>query len=1169
MEQEELLRQLLDARSPINIESLLDTITALVNDCKIPVLMRMKSIDNFINRYERVVESLSSMRMKACDFRQLKVIGRGAFGEVHLVRHNKSNTVYAMKMLNKDDMIKRADSAFFWEERDIMAHANSDWIVRLQYAFQDPRYLYMVMEYMPGGDLVNLMTTYDVSEKWTRFYTAELVEALAALHEMGYIHRDVKPDNMLISRSGHIKLADFGTCVKMNEGGVVRCSTAVGTPDYISPEVLRNQGQDAEFGKEVDWWSVGVFIYEMLIGETPFYAEALVSTYTNIMNHKTSLKFPDDAQISEKAKDIIKRFLSAAPERLGKNSVDEIRAHRFFVNDEWNFSTLRNATPPIIPTLKSDDDTTHFEEIESKDRDNQETFQLPKTFNGNQLPFIGFTYSNEYSPVNGLKNQKQLQNGNGIAVQKEIPQQQNGNNRPMIPKEQFDEVLKENETKKKEMDHLKDNIAKADIRAKLIEGEKNLLSNKIQDLEKELKEHKEKIRHGNDSDAKMNGLAVELRSAKEYNSELEGEMSKFREKYEQLKEDLRKKLGEIAQEKNETQRMLSQKKEVEEMLAELRRELELVQNREAETNVQLKKALEERKENGAYQQSVAKATDAEWERKVQYYEKQLEHAHEERKREEQKRTAAEFDQSRVARKLAGIEANFEYLQNDYKNLVESRERLERDLQEVSAEKRRLEIRVEQLMDSRNTDERVLSLCQDELVESQEEAKMKEEHLKSRIDQTRYDLENEKLKAQTLEENLSVADKERGMLKMEVQELMQRHKWEMSTKEQQLKLLEKQLEELTAISQENSAQENQDSQIIADLRKKLENETAHKKAVINKLEEEVAKRQPTKKGEKGVTKSALIKKEREIMMLQQEKEEMMKRIKSLYADQEKHMSEFTIQLQEELKMHDILRDENKDLKERLDELMRNGMRFSDDKRSIDSREGLPPSISHHNIQMEGWLSVREVQKKSRKTKWNTIYVVLNEYAFIIYSDEKALQVVLSVEAGNMCHVRHVTAADLRNVDDSQLPKIFHLMYDDNTNAQSRHASNSDLSMIENQREESWKRHDFQELSFHIRTHCDDCGKKLSDIIRPTPAYECRNCRYKTHKEHVAQGTITPCKFTGLSRELVLMAPQTDLCIRWVSQIRRFIEAARPAAVSVSRVSSRRHMTGSTTSSSIHP
>lgn len=391
------------------------------------------------------------------------------------------------------------------------------------------------------------------------------------------------------------------------------------------------------------------------------------------------------------------------------------------------------------------------------------------------------------------------------------------------------------------------------------------MSTKISDLERELKDNKDKLRHGADSDAKVNELAVELRMSKEYNSEMESELSKFRDKCEQLKEDLRKKSGELAQEKNETQRAFQQKKDADEAFAEIKRDYELLQTRENEKSVQLKKALDERKENGAYQQSVAKATDAEWERKMQFYEKQLEHANDERKREEQKRTAAEFDQSRVARKLAGIEANYELLQNDYKSMKEARKDLERDLQDVITEKRRLEIRVEQLMDSRNTDERVLSLCQDELVESQEEAKYKEDGLRGKIDGFKHELENEKMKTQTLEENLLVADKERGMLKMEVQELMQRHKWEITNKDQTLKHLETQLDEIKQQSKiESSEQESNDKQTIADLRKKLDLEKAHKKAVINKLEEEMAKRQPLKKGEKGVTKSALIKKEREIV-----------------------------------------------------------------------------------------------------------------------------------------------------------------------------------------------------------------------------------------------------------------------------------------------------------------
>lgn len=1169
MEQDELLQQLVDPKSPINIESLLDTITALVNDCKIPVLMRMKSVDNFISRYERVVESVAALRMKAADFRQLKVIGRGAFGEVHLVRHTKTNTVYAMKMLNKDDMIKRADSAFFWEERDIMAHANSEWIVRLQYAFQDPRHLYMVMEYMPGGDLVNLMTSYEVSEKWTRFYTAEIVEALAALHGMGYIHRDVKPDNMLISISGHIKLADFGTCVKMNANGVVRCSTAVGTPDYISPEVLRNQGQDAEFGKEVDWWSVGVFIYEMLVGETPFYAEALVSTYTNIMNHKTSLKFPDEPLISTQAKDIIKKFLSAAPERLGKNSVDEIRNHKFFNNDEWTFQTLRDATPPIIPSLKSDDDTTHFEEIETRDRDNAGDFQLPKTFNGNQLPFIGFTYSNEYSPVKNMlggASSNGVQNG---VLQKTVEIQQQSTNGHVrgVPEEKYEEAVMELDSKKRELESLRDHISRAEIRAKMIENEKNSLSTKINDLERELKDNRDKLKHGADSDAKVNELAVELRMSKEYNSEMESELSKFRDKCEQLKEDLRKKSAEVAQEKNETQRVFQQKKDADEAFAEIKRDYELLQASEAEKTLLLKKALDDRKENGAYQQSVAKATDAEWERKMQFYEKQLEQVNENRKSEEQKRQAAEFDHSRMARKLAGIETNYDLLQNDYKSMKEARKDLERDLQDVIAEKRRLEIRVEQLMDSRNTDERVLSLCQDELLESQEEAKYKEDGLKGKIDVYRNELENERLKSQTLEENLSVADKERGMLKMEVQELMQRHKWEITNKDQNLKHIETQLDELKEQSRiESTEQESNDKKTIADLNKKLELERAHKKAVINKLEEEMAKRQPLKKGEKGVTKSALIKKEREIMSLQQEKEVMTKRIAGLYQDMDKQTEHFNIQIQEMQILCESLNDELKEYKEEYPN-RHNGNRY-EDKRSLDSREGIPTSLSYQNFQFEGYLNLRESTKKSRKAKWSSCFGVLNEYAFTIYVDEKALTMLVAIEAGAMALVRNVTRADMRNIEVEQLPKIFHIMYDDTSSSSSRHASNSDLSIIESQREESWKRHDFQELSYHTRTFCDDCGKKLSDFLRPTPAYECKNCHYKTHKEHVAQGTIPMCKYTGLSRELVFMAPHPEACDKWVSQLRRFIDCSRPVVASVSRVSSRRHVAGSSTSSSIH-
>ncbi|XP_058239066.1 rho-associated protein kinase 2 isoform X2 [Hemibagrus wyckioides] len=390
-----------DPRSAINLESLLDAMNAMVLDLSFPALRKNKNIETFLNRYEAVMGDVRDLQMKPEDFDKVKVIGRGAFGEVQLVRHKASQKVYAMKLLSKFEMIKRSDSAFFWEERDIMAFAHSPWVVQLCCAFQDERFLYMVMEYMPGGDLVNLTSTYDVPEKWAKFYTAEVVMALDAIHSMGFIHRDVKPDNMLLDHNGHLKLADFGTCMKMDSTGMVHCDTAVGTPDYISPEVLKSQGGDGYYGRECDWWSVGVFIFEMLVGDTPFYADSLVGTYSKIMDHKNSLNFPDDVEISKEAKDIICSFLTDREVRLGRNGVEEIKRHPFFRNDQWTFDTIRDSVAPVVPELMSDVDTSNFDEIED-DKGDAETFPMPKAFVGNQLPFVGFTYFKEDQLLNAI-----------------------------------------------------------------------------------------------------------------------------------------------------------------------------------------------------------------------------------------------------------------------------------------------------------------------------------------------------------------------------------------------------------------------------------------------------------------------------------------------------------------------------------------------------------------------------------------------------------------------------------------------------------------------------------------------------------------------------------------------------------------------------------------------
>lgn len=391
-----------DHSNSSSIECLLDTLIALVSDCDHESIKKIKNFESYFNRYQPISEQLVDLRMKPDDFDMIKVIGRGAFGEVQLVRHRSSKQVFAMKKLSKFEMIKRPDSAFFWEERYIMAHANSEWIVKLHFAFQDSKHLYMVMDYMPGGDIVSLFSMYEIPEKWAIFYTMEVVLALDTIHNMGFVHRDVKPDNMLLDKHGHLKLADFGTCIRMGDNGLVRSSNAVGTPDYISPEVLQSQSGEGEYGRECDWWSVGIFLYEILFGDTPFYADSLVGTYGKIMDHKNKLKFPPDAEVSENAKSLIRGFLTDREHRLGRNSVDEIKRHPFFENDQWTFENLRESVPPVVPELSGDDDTRNFEDVEPNGSP-EEVFPLPKNFAGNHLPFVGFTYMGEYSVLGKFK----------------------------------------------------------------------------------------------------------------------------------------------------------------------------------------------------------------------------------------------------------------------------------------------------------------------------------------------------------------------------------------------------------------------------------------------------------------------------------------------------------------------------------------------------------------------------------------------------------------------------------------------------------------------------------------------------------------------------------------------------------------------------------------------
>lgn len=742
-----------DPRSVANVDSLLDTVQALVSDCVHPSVKRMKNVEAYMHRYDHVASDICNLRMKTDDFTQIKVIGRGAFGEVQLVRHKSTQRVYAMKLLSKFEMIKRSDSAFFWEERDIMAHANSLWIVQLHFAFQDEKYLYMVMDYMPGGDLVNLMSNYDVPEKWAKFYCAEVVLALDAIHSMGFVHRDVKPDNMLLGKDGHLKLADFGTCMRMDVDGLVRSDTAVGTPDYISPEVLQSQGGEGVYGRECDWWSVGVFLYEMLVGDTPFYADSLVGTYSKIMDHKNSLHFPSDVEISQNAKSLICAFLTDRTKRLGRNGVEEIKSHPFFQNDQWTFDNLRDCAPPVVPELSGDDDTSHFDDLE-KDETPEEHFPTPKAFAGNHLPFVGFTYSRDYQLLTNKGNSVQMSDAVDNShrnseiealLERERRQVESLEERQKELVAQLEAVTRREAEFREETTRLEKTLTmlkhdlkesqrksenEAEVRRKAesqlqelkrkLEEEQNKraremnnnqqVNDKINILEKQLSELQEKLKSESESAARLRKQTAELTVAKtaseQMANELQTMLAALQGQRDTLQQEVASLQGQLMQEKSSRTHATDLHKELEGRLAALHTDLErglAKENKLTEDNRQLSERVSNLEKECASLTLELKAAQNRYQQEVRAHEETQKSrlvSKEEANLEVVKALQAKLNEEKSARQKADLhwqekERQMSMLSVDYRQIQQRLQKLEGEYRQEVDKTKALHAQVEQ------------------------------------------------------------------------------------------------------------------------------------------------------------------------------------------------------------------------------------------------------------------------------------------------------------------------------------------------------------------------------------------------------------------------------------------------------------------------------------------
>ncbi|XP_028338878.1 myotonin-protein kinase isoform X8 [Physeter macrocephalus] len=362
------LQQLVLDPSFLGLEPLLDLLLGVHQELGASDLAQDKYVADFLEWVEPIAERLKEARLQRDDFEILKVIGRGAFSEVAMVKMKQTGQVYAMKIMNKWDMLKRGEVSCFREERDVLVNGDQRWITQLHFAFQDENYLYLVMEYYVGGDLLTLLSKFGerIPAEMARFYLAEIVMAIDSVHRLGYVHRDIKPDNILLDRCGHIRLADFGSCLKLQADGTVRSLVAVGTPDYLSPEILQAVGGGpgtGSYGPECDWWALGVFAYEMFYGQTPFYADSTAETYGKIVHYKEHLSLPlADAGVPDEARDLIQQLLCPPEMRLGRNGAGDFQKHPFFFGLDWD--SLRDSVPPFTPDFEGATDTCNFDVVE-------------------------------------------------------------------------------------------------------------------------------------------------------------------------------------------------------------------------------------------------------------------------------------------------------------------------------------------------------------------------------------------------------------------------------------------------------------------------------------------------------------------------------------------------------------------------------------------------------------------------------------------------------------------------------------------------------------------------------------------------------------------------------------------------------------------------------------
>eukprot|EP00696_Hemimastix_kukwesjijk_P014518 gnl/Hemi2/28532_TR9450_c0_g1_i1.p1 gnl/Hemi2/28532_TR9450_c0_g1~~gnl/Hemi2/28532_TR9450_c0_g1_i1.p1 ORF type:complete len:345 (-),score=59.24 gnl/Hemi2/28532_TR9450_c0_g1_i1:166-1200(-) len=292
------------------------------------------------------------------DFEAGCIIGTGTFGKVRLVRYKPNGQVYAMKVLKKSEIIRLKQVEHILSEKQVLSLVDHPFLVKLHDTFQDDTFLYMVMDFIVGGEMFShLRALGRFTSDMAKFYGAQVVLAFEFLHSRSIVYRDLKPENLLLDRQGYISIVDFGFAKKVLD----RTWTLCGTPEYLAPEIIQSKGHN----KGVDWWALGILIYEMLAGHPPFYDDNPFGTYQQILANKPV--FP--SHFDPAATDLIRGLLTTdTTKRFGcmRAGADDIKTHRWFAGFDWDGLQKRRLPGPIIPHVEGDDDVKNFDEYEEE-----------------------------------------------------------------------------------------------------------------------------------------------------------------------------------------------------------------------------------------------------------------------------------------------------------------------------------------------------------------------------------------------------------------------------------------------------------------------------------------------------------------------------------------------------------------------------------------------------------------------------------------------------------------------------------------------------------------------------------------------------------------------------------------------------------------------------------